>query len=105
MGLAQIAARDTGFRPIAEFLNNPTTFFHSKNPVEAFRAIKSFPLIPKTNFLVKVAVIEGKMFQGEELQILDNMYPLPEERRKLISFLRTPSMVHVNLLKVAKFKI
>ena len=88
--LIRLAAKDVGMEGLDEFLNGPTAMALSYNdPTDPAKVIKDF-LKDFDKTAVKVMILDGQVFQGEEFEKIANLPSKEQLLSKLVGMLNSP---------------
>lgn len=84
--LAKIAANDTDFEPLAEFLTGPTAITYSEGAVAAAKTAVDFAK-KHEKLVILGAVYGGKILDEAGVKVLASTPPLVESRAKIVGLL------------------
>lgn len=96
--LAIRAAKGTSVEPLSDKFVGPTALIMSYSDVVAPAKVIAEFAKDRENFVIRTAVVEGKVIDAKGVQALAKMPGLPELRQQLASMIAQPATKLVRLL-------
>ena len=95
--LSRIAAKDSTFSSLEQYLSGPTAISVSNDPIGMAKVLTSFAEENEQLKLI-VAVIDGKPLDVNGIKALSKMPPLNDLRAKIIGLLKSPASAIASIL-------